>query len=141
MAGRRIQRYESEAIAVIFDPNICIHAARCLQVLPTVFDVSRRKWIELDAASANEIARAVERCPSGALRYERLDGGPAEVPDELASIRLVANGPLYVRGDIPVLDADGGAFTACPRSALCRCGESQNKPFCDNSHRAVRFRG
>lgn len=141
MPGRRIQQYESESIAVSFDPNLCIHAARCLQSLPEVFDVRRRKWVALEAGAADDIAVAVRRCPSGALQYRRLDGGPGEEPDAEPSIRVERDGPLVVRGALTIADSEGGTIAAGTRFALCRCGESQNKPFCDNSHRAVRFRG
>jgi CDGSH-type Zn-finger protein len=52
----------------------------------------------------------------------------------------VPNGPLYVRGSIEVRDADGSIFRRDTRLALCRCGQSRNKPFCDNSHRQAGFR-
>lgn len=139
MAGRRIQSYENDSITVTFDPNLCIHAARCLQGLPTVFDVSRRKWIELEGADTEAVATVIARCPSGALRYTRHDGGAPERPDEPATVRPQRNGPLLVRGQVTLRDGEGGVIAEGPRFALCRCGESQNKPFCDNSHRLVRF--
>jgi uncharacterized Fe-S cluster protein YjdI len=139
MAGRKVQRYENEAIEVTFDPNLCIHSARCLQGLPAVFDVRRRKWIELGGADANEVAATIARCPSGALAYRRKDGGPSEAPGE-GKVSPVPDGPLYVRGDLEVLDAEGGVIARGTRFALCRCGQSANKPFCDNSHRAAGFR-
>src|SRR5690606_32671473 len=141
LVAKRIQRYETGEIVVTFDPNRCIHTGRCLQNLPGVFDVSRRRWIELEAAPPDAVADTVRKCPSGALRYERLDGGPAEEPDRPATVRPVRRGPLYVRGEIVLLDPSGNPLDAGPRATLCRCGASENKPFCDNSHRAVDFEG
>jgi uncharacterized Fe-S cluster protein YjdI len=137
---RRIQDYRSDDIEVTFDPNICIHAARCLMLLPEVFDVSRRKWVTPESASADDVARTIERCPSGALRYHRLDGAPDEVPDAEPSVRTQRDGPLMARGDITIHNATGAVLALGPRFALCRCGNSQNKPFCDNTHRAIAFR-
>jgi uncharacterized Fe-S cluster protein YjdI len=83
--SRRLQTYATEQITVTFDPGICIHAARCVQGLPAVFDVSRKRWIDPSAASADAVAHQVSLCPSGALQYVRHDAGPsaaAESPGE-----------------------------------------------------------
>jgi CDGSH-type Zn-finger protein len=48
-------------------------------------------------------------------------------------------GPLYVRGRVQLRSADGSVIVEDTRLALCRCGKSHNKPFCDNSHRGVGF--
>ncbi|HJR63598.1 MAG TPA: (4Fe-4S)-binding protein [Gemmatimonadaceae bacterium] len=66
---RRLQVYETPAITVTFDPNICIHSGVCVRGLPAVFDVRRRDWVRPYAASAEEVRAQVERCPSGALKY------------------------------------------------------------------------
>jgi len=66
---KRLQTYTAPGITVTFDPNVCIHSAVCLNSLPAVFDVSRRQWVKADAASAEEVAAAVRKCPSGALQY------------------------------------------------------------------------
>lgn len=135
----RVKRYNGDGIVVRFEPRRCIHAAECVFALPMVFDPERRPWIEPAAAAADPIARVVALCPSGALHYERTDGGAAEAPDPVNRIRVMRNGPLYVRGTIELVQADGTTVTREVRMALCRCGESHNKPFCDNSHRAIRF--
>jgi uncharacterized Fe-S cluster protein YjdI/CDGSH-type Zn-finger protein len=131
--------YRSESIAVSFDSARCIHTGRCLQGLPDVFNLQARPWIQPANAAADLIAEVVRRCPSGALQYERLDGAAQEAPDEPPTVRPVRNGPLYVRGRVAVVDQDGNPWPTGARFALCRCGASQNKPFCDNSHRAIGF--
>ncbi|MDO8836705.1 MAG: (4Fe-4S)-binding protein [Vicinamibacterales bacterium] len=78
--GHRLQTYETEAILVTFDPNVCIHSAVCLRALPDVFDVSRPRWIRLEQSAAADVAYAVRQCPSGALQYRFKDPG-AEVHD------------------------------------------------------------
>ena len=132
--------YESDAIRVVWDSKRCIHVGRCLRGLPAVFDAGKRPWINASAAAADDIAAIVESCPSGALLYERLDGGPQEELPATPEIVPRANGPLMVRGVVRVQTAAGEVFTESGRMTLCRCGASANQPFCDNSHRSVRFR-
>jgi CDGSH-type Zn-finger protein len=79
------------------------------------------------------------RCPTGALQFERRDGGAAEAIPHENVIAVGVNGPLYVRGDIQIKGPLGETLLDT-RMALCRCGESRNKPFCDNSHKEVNFR-
>ncbi len=138
--ARRIQQYESDSLSVTFDPNLCVHVARCLQGLPGVFDVSRRKWIDLEGGTTEEIVETVERCPSGALQYTRKGTDPGEEPADPPFAIGATNGPVYVRGNIKIQDAEGNIVAEGPRFALCRCGDSMNKPFCDNTHRATGFR-
>jgi uncharacterized Fe-S cluster protein YjdI len=138
MARRRTQTYESPEITVTFDPNLCIHAARCLQGLPRVFDVRRRDWVRPAEAPAADVAEVVRRCPSGALQYE-LASGEQEQPDAEPTVRPTRNGPLYARGPLTIRDAEGGVIAQGTRFALCRCGRTGNAPFCDNSHLAAGF--
>ncbi len=134
----RTRRYESEDITVTYDVKRCLHAAECVRALPEVFDPDRRPWVEPGEADADAVARAVERCPTGALHYERHDGGPSEAPPE-PRIRLVPDGPLYVQGRVELRDGDGNVRWNETRAALCRCGASRIKPFCDNSHVDIDF--
>lgn len=131
--------YRTEQIAVYWEPRLCIHTARCLQALPQVFDVRRRPWVLVDAAPAGTVADAVMRCPTGALRFERLDGAAQEPLPDVPVVEAQPDGPLYVRGPIRIVNEDGSE-RGLPRAALCRCGESNNKPFCDGMHRRSGFR-
>jgi len=82
----------------------------------------------------------VRRCPTSALRYEGI-GVPDEEPDEPTTVEVRPNGPLFLRGRLQVKTAGRGRESDEEfRVALCRCGASQNKPYCDNSHRLVGFR-
>jgi hypothetical protein len=100
----------------------------------------RRPWIVLDGTDADEIAEAVMLCPTGALSFERLDGGEQEPVDMETTVQAVTNGPLFVRGPAKVIDGDDNIVRESPRMALCRCGASENKPFCDGTHRRIGFR-
>jgi len=138
MPKERAKTYASGTIKVRFEPRRCIHAAQCVFGLPDVFDPERKPWIEPARAEADAIARVVARCPTGALHFERTDGGPAEQPDLVNRVRVTRNGPLHLRGAIEILMPDGTAIHDT-RVSLCRCGGTQSPPFCDNSHRAIRF--
>lgn len=131
--------YRTEQIAVHWNASRCIHSGNCVRGLPLVFQPSERPWINVDAANAAEIAEVVAHCPSGALHVERLDGSPQEMADETTLISPRPDGPLFVRGHIRVVGADGTVLREDTRMALCRCGHSNNKPFCDGSHRRVGF--
>ena len=132
------REYRNDEIVVYWEHQLCIHTARCLQGLPQVFDVNRRPWLKVDAANADEIAETVQRCPTAALRFARLDGGDQEVPPGTTQIEARPNGPLYLRGNLQIFDQDG-SLRELPRAALCRCGHSGNKPFCDGTHKRVGF--
>lgn len=132
--------YENDAIRVRWRSELCVHVGRCLRGLPSVFDLQSRPWVDIDGASAEEIAATVEACPSGALTYERLDGVAGEQTIRPARAMPARNGPLVIRGDIRLCDPDGSEVARETRVTLCRCGKSENQPFCDNSHRRAGFR-
>ncbi len=131
--------YRSEKITVSFDLERCIHSAECVRGLPGVFDTAKRPWIQPDKSHSDRVAEVVMRCPTGALQFERRDGGAEEpVPSENIVV-VAASGPLYIRGNVEVRDFTGTTLLEDTRVALCRCGESTNKPFCDNSHKQANF--
>ncbi|NNC42697.1 MAG: hypothetical protein HKO03_05615 [Acidimicrobiia bacterium] len=132
--------YETGSIRVLWDSDRCIHTGICLRSLPDVFDTSKRPWVTVGGAAADEIAETIEQCPSGALSYERLDGGPQERPADPVEIVPRPNGPLSIRGSMVIKDYRGEVFTETTRATLCRCGHSQNQPFCDLSHKSSGFR-
>lgn len=129
--------YRGRDIEVSFDLDLCIHVGECLRGHPGVFRLDRRPWTLPDAADADTVAEVVERCPSGALLYRRLDGGAQEHHDRTA-VTPIRDGPLLVVGDIEVRGPDG-TVEKMPRATLCRCGQSEHKPFCDNRHLKAGF--
>ena len=66
---------QDDELTVRFDPKVCIHAGECVRGLPSVFDVSRKPWINVNGAPAATIIEQVERCPS-ALGYELRKDAP-----------------------------------------------------------------
>ena len=135
--SKNVKQYTGEQIDVSYDVKRCIHAAECVRGLPAVFDTEKRPWIQPGNASADAVAEVIHRCPTGALHYTRKDGGSAEPIPGSNRILLAANGPLYVTGDLKI-EASGNTLKET-RAALCRCGQSANKPFCDNAHKKADF--
>ncbi len=157
----KVHEYEGKDITVTYDVERCIHAAECVRGLPAVFNPDNRPWIDPDAASADEVVEAVGRCPTGALQYLRDHGSgagepavetaaagaaAAEVgatndasPADCATIDVSSNGPLLIAGKIMLGLSSGAEPLKMTSVALCRCGHSSNKPYCDGSHAATGF--
>jgi CDGSH-type Zn-finger protein/uncharacterized Fe-S cluster protein YjdI len=133
-------RYPGKAADVVWDERLCIHIGECGRAKGDLFVAKREPWCQPDLTSVAEVVDVCERCPSGALVYEVKDGGTVERPTSRNTITVTYNGPLFVRGDLAIegaaLDMPGVRF----RAALCRCGQSKNKPFCDNSHETAGFK-
>jgi uncharacterized Fe-S cluster protein YjdI len=134
------KEYATDEIVVEWEPRLCYHSHNCVRSLPKVFDPDKRPWVQVDAASADDVEVAVARCPSGALRTRRVGVIAARPADEL-EVRASENGPLLVRGGVRVVDAEGNLLYEGEKAALCRCGGSSNKPFCDGTHKTNGFRG
>ena len=131
--------YESEDIKVTYDLKRCIHAKECVKGLSSVFDPDKRPWIQPENAPAGKIRDTVERCPTGALHYEMKDQSGEEQKPPRNTISITPDGPVYFRGDIEVRDEKDEVLLQDTRWALCRCGQSGNKPACDNSHTETDF--
>ncbi len=135
-----LRSYEGDGIVVHWEPALCIHTANCIRSLPQTFDPGARPWIRAEGVAADDIVEAIERCPTGALWYERTDGAEQELAADPPEVQARLNGPLYIRGAFNVLDAEGNVIRTGTRMALCRCGNTKNAPFCDLSHRAAGWR-
>lgn len=134
-----VKTYRGEDVNVTFELKRCIHAAECGQRLQEVFDISKRPWVQPDNASADQVAATVDHCPSGALKYVRHDGGAEEAMPATNTIIITDSGEYRIRGDVQLVTMGGEVLAEEYRMTLCRCGESDNKPFCDNSHREAGF--
>jgi CDGSH-type Zn-finger protein/uncharacterized Fe-S cluster protein YjdI len=132
--AEKILRYEGDSILVTYDLGRCLHAAECVRGLPEVFDPDSKPWVDPDGADADRVAEVIHRCPTGALQYRRKDDGAEEKPPAENTVTIAGDGPLYLHGEIEVVNADGETVIRDTRVALCRCGLSENKPFCDNRH-------
>lgn len=130
-----IETVRGKRVLIQFEGKKCIHSRHCVLGRPDVFVPNvDGEWIHPDAATPDEVAELAHNCPSGAIAYERLDGGPNETPPVVNLIRVRENGPYAVHAELAL----AGHGTR-PRATLCRCGASQNKPYCDGSHGAAQF--
>jgi CDGSH-type Zn-finger protein/uncharacterized Fe-S cluster protein YjdI len=130
-----VERVQGEKLELLFEAKRCIHARFCVTGAPQVFLANvQGPWIHPDAMPVERVVEIAHACPSGAIRYRRVDGASDETapPVNLASVR--ERGPYAFRGQLQI---DGAARGF--RATLCRCGASQNKPFCDGSHNTIGF--
>jgi len=132
-----MKEYSNDEITVRWDKKKCIHSGECVKCLPGVFDPDWSPWVKMDAASTEEITNAIDKCPSGALSYVKKTKAEKSEPksEPAATIRAMKDGPLTVQGRCLLIDEDGSILAEEGPFALCRCGKSEKKPYCDGSHK------
>ena len=145
----RRDTYAGEQVTIFDNRGLCQHSGFCSDRLPTVFRVKQEPFVAPSGGRMDEIIRAVRDCPSGALGYA-IDGieqrGSTDWHETREpGIEVSKDGPYRVVGRIPVLEADGSAVArdegaSFEHCALCRCGHSQNKPFCSGMHWYIEFK-
>jgi uncharacterized Fe-S cluster protein YjdI len=136
--------YGNDDITVTWKPDPCSHSEMCFKGLAGVFDPNRRPWIDMRAASSAEIKTQVAQCPSGALSWSAKSDVAAALVAEtpaVVTVELMADGPLLVKSAHRLDLADGTSKQRAGATAYCRCGASNRKPFCDDSHARVGFKG
>lgn len=135
MSENAIEEVRGKSATISFDGRLCIHARRCVISQPDVFKANvEGAWIDPDAASAEALIFVALNCPSGAIQVVRHDGGAPEPMPAVNTIGIRENGPLAVNAEIEI-----GGKAVGARVTLCRCGASNNKPYCDGSHVAAAF--
>jgi CDGSH-type Zn-finger protein/uncharacterized Fe-S cluster protein YjdI len=145
-------------ITIFFEGARCIHSRFCVLEAPTVFKANTPgEWIYPDTMDVDRLVEVANKCPSGAIRYERHDGKPNEAAPPVNVLNTRENGPNAVHGQLRLTvvgseaaqtAADGSLQPGGPndvntmaifRATLCRCGASRRKPFCDGSHTTQYF--
>jgi CDGSH-type Zn-finger protein len=127
----REREIRGRGIAFTDDTTLCTHAGFCTSRLTDVWEMVRDS---ADPEVRAQMERRIGLCPSG-----RLELVPPADPGE-AAVMLERDGPIWVRGAVQLHAADGTTYEVRGRMALCRCGASRNKPFCDDSHKEIDFR-
>lgn len=140
MSDKETVTYPGKKIDVEWQGSLCIHIGECGRAKGELFTGGRQPWCQPDLASDEEVEDVVLRCPTGALTYRHKDDSNTEKASQDNTIHVAYNGPLYFRGDLAIEGAPSDAHGLAFRAALCRCGHSRNKPFCDNSHEDAGFR-
>lgn len=136
------KKYDNGEITVVWKPGLCIHSTNCANGLPEVFNPQVKPWINAAGASSEAIMAQIDKCPSGALSYFKNDGTTTDTAATTAptKVEVTKNGPLLVHGDIVVKDKHGNETTKTKMTAFCRCGQSDNKPYCDGTHNKCGFK-
>jgi CDGSH-type Zn-finger protein/uncharacterized Fe-S cluster protein YjdI len=130
-----VETVRGKSLLLKFEEKKCIHSRQCVLSRPDVFMPNvAGEWIHPENATPEEIAALAVSCPSGAITYERTDGGKDESAPLVNLARIREHGPIAFHAD---LEIEGK--TAAFRATLCRCGASKNKPYCDSSHVAAGF--
>lgn len=130
------REYSNEDTTVVWKSELCSHSENCARGLISVFNPKQQPWVNMQGADSETIRNQVAKCPSGALSIKGLEESTAQT-----EISISENGPLLVKGSISLHSADGSSEMKSGMTALCRCGASANKPYCDGSHKKIGFEG
>ena len=133
------EAYEGMRITIFDNRSICSHAGHCSDRLKSVFRMNAEPWIDPDGATVESIIETIGKCPSGALSYA-VDGVEAQPPARPPGVTVTDSGPYAVSGGIELMNVRFGEGASREHYALCRCGGSKNKPFCDGSHWHIGFK-
>ncbi|HET6188091.1 MAG TPA: ferritin-like domain-containing protein [Trebonia sp.] len=145
----RRDTYPGVQVTIFDNRGICQHSGFCTDGLPTAFRTDAEPFVAPSGGRADEIIRAVRDCPSGALSLAFDDTEARDLADwhgrREQAVEVSLDGPYRVTGGMPLADAGGEDVPRASGSsrehyALCRCGHSQNKPFCSGRHWYVPFR-
>lgn len=138
MTETPLKTYRGEKITVCWQRDLCLHVGECGRADNDLFVVKRDPWCAPDEVEVDTVAEMVERCPTGALTYVREDGIREKRASE-NTVRIACDGPLFLQGQLEIQGATPDMPGVKYRAALCRCGHSQRKPFCDNQHQEQVF--
>jgi len=135
--------FDGPSLALLDVESLCAFARFC--------DPNGQVWSQVENSGDPDVratfVQQVQNCPSGRLVVWDKAAGAAIEPKLPVSIGLIedpaelCSGPLWLRGGIAVVSADGENYEVRNRATLCRCGGSKNKPFCDGTHAAIKFQG
>ncbi|MEQ8910198.1 MAG: (4Fe-4S)-binding protein [Vicingaceae bacterium] len=137
----KLKEYQDGDLTVEWRPERCIHSGVCTKGLSAVFKPKEKPWIQTEGATNDRIIKQIKKCPSRALAYQ-LNGELEEKSAKPTAnkVNVLEDGPLVIEGACEVKLPDGKSETR-ENAALCRCGYSQNKPYCDGSHSKQGFKG
>jgi len=131
--------YVRQELTVHDNRGICQHSGFCTDNLAAVFRLHAEPFVDLSGADKDAIIAQVRQCPSGALSYS-IDGVEYRDQQREPTITVSKDGPYRVTGGIDLPDEARAEGASTEHYALCRCGGSKNKPFCDGTHWYVKFR-
>ncbi len=153
------REYSNGEITVYWRPDKCIHATTCYRELIEVFNPRKKPWINMKGASTERIIEVINKCPTESLTYKWNDESKnteavneknnkirqalaftSEVKQIPVKLQMMTDGPLVVQGSFVIYNSDGNLLKSMTMTSFCRCGATQNIPFCDGSHRKIGFK-
>lgn len=135
------ETYDGQTLELSDNPDYCVHARFCM--------AKNSVWerIYSDEKESHDLCiRETFYCPSGRLKIKDKKENQFLEPSLKPSLSLLedpqkdCSGPLWVKGGIPIEDCECNTYEIRNRVTLCRCGASQNKPYCDGSHTTAQFK-
>jgi CDGSH-type Zn-finger protein len=132
----RARRFHGTDVVMTDDHSLCTHAGYCGDRFTNVW---RMLGETADPDVRARLKRMVELCPSGTLAWAPDDDSNEVEPPFEPGVAISNDGPIWVRGGVPVVGPDGEVYEVRNRTTLCRCGRSDDKPFCDGSHKGIGF--
>ena len=144
MSDKTIKKeYSNGEINITWEPEKCIHAKKCWKEMSSVFKPLKRPWIDANGGTTEEIINQIHKCPSGALGYYETtkQNTMSEETTESTMVKLKVNknASLKITGTVEIELPDGSTEVKEGRFTICRCGLSENKPFCDGAHKGTGF--
>jgi uncharacterized Fe-S cluster protein YjdI len=157
------RRYRNNDITVFWKPDACVHASYCYRELIEVFDPGRRPWVDMNGGTTERIIEVVNMCPTEALTWKwndeekNKDISPDQTnhvifrrPELLrekekvfeknpVSIKIMMDGPIVIKGDFTFQYSGNNKEMKDGIISICRCGASNQMPFCDGTHRKIGF--
>jgi len=159
------RKYTNGEITVYWKPSACVHASYCYRELIEVFDPSRRPWVDMKGGSTDRIIEVVNLCPTEALawkwndeeknkdigkdhlnhinfrRPELINNDTITIKESSASVKVRTDGPVVITGNFSLEYGTTRKGIKDGMISICRCGASENMPFCDGKHRKIGFSG
>jgi uncharacterized Fe-S cluster protein YjdI len=147
--SKETRKYSNDEITVVWKPTSCIHSAICWKGMIEVFNPKERPWIKMNGSTTEKIIEQVRKCPSGALSYywnkdagENIEGDKVIAESaKIMRIEVTPNGPYLIKTECLLVHSDGTEEIKTGTVALCRCGSSTTKPYCDGRHKLIGFEG
>jgi uncharacterized Fe-S cluster protein YjdI len=145
----KARKYTNGEVTVFWRPSECIHATHCYSELIEVFNPRKRPWINMNGATTKDIIRVVNMCPTEALTYkwnkdiekEQNIQEDQQKTNQKTEIKVLENGPVIIKGNFKIIGIDGKEMKQFKAVSICRCGQSNNLPYCDGTHRKIDYTG
>ena len=161
------RKYTNGEITVYWKPDACIHATYCYRELIEVFDPGRRPWVDMTGASTEKIIKTVNMCPTEALTWKwndeeknrnigidqlnhvnfrrpelmKSEDNVKTIREITASVKIMKDGPVVISGTFALEHGTIKRHIKDSMTSICRCGASDNMPYCDGKHRKIGFSG